>query len=270
MRRIAAKTDRFLLNAGDWFLGLFEGLGRVIFLLSELTIWSVIMLFRRRGARKGEFIRNVLNYGLGAIPIIGIITFLVGFVTALQSAAQLRLVGANIFVADLLAIGMTAEMGPLMAAIIVTGRSGSAIASEIATMKYTEELDALKTMGLNPVKFVMVPKLWAMVLSMPILTLFSCAMGILGGTLIAITYLDLSFDAFWMELVKALNVRDVISGLTKSITYAILITVVGCFQGISFTGGAEGVGRATTRSVVTAIFAIVVADAVLGLLFYFL
>jgi len=227
------------------------------------------MLIRPSGYRRGDFVRNTLNYGLSALPIIGVITFLVGFVSALQSAAQLRLVGANIFVADLLAIGMTAEMGPLMAAIIVTGRSGSSIASEIATMKYTEELDALRTMGLNPVRFVMVPKLWAMLFSMPILTLFSCAMGIAGGTLIAVTYLDLSFDAFWQELLKALLFQHIFSAMVKSLTYGMLITAIGCYQGMAFKGGADGVGRATTQSVVTSIFAIVIADAVLGLVFYF-
>lgn len=269
MRRATARLNKTFLWIADFPLNLLRSFGSAVFLLSELVSWSVIMLVRPRGIRQGDFIRNTLNYGLGALPIIGVIMFLIGFISALQSAQQLRLVGANIFVADLLAIGMTMEMGPLMAAIIVTGRSGSAIASEIATMKYTEELDALKTMGLSPVKFVMVPKLWAMVFSMPILTLFSSAMGILGGTIIAITYLDLSFDAFWTELVKSLFIRHIISGMVKSVCYALIITTVGCYQGLGFKGGADGVGRATTQSVVTSIFAIIAADSILGLIFYF-
>jgi phospholipid/cholesterol/gamma-HCH transport system permease protein len=253
----------------DSFLEATGGLRDALVLLSDLCFFSFQMLFQRRATRQGEFIRNTLNYGLGAVPIIAVIMFLIGFISALQSAAQLRLVGANLFVADLLAIGMTAEMGPLMAAIIVTGRSGSSIASEIATMKYTEELDALKTMGLNPVKFVMVPKLWAMIIAMPILTMFSSAMGILGGTTIAVTYLNLSFDSFWGEVTHALAFRDILSGTVKSICYAMLITVIGCHQGLSFSGSADGVGRATTKSVVTSIFWIIAADSVLGLLFYF-
>jgi phospholipid/cholesterol/gamma-HCH transport system permease protein len=269
MRRTTAKINRLFLWLSNVFLEVTGSLRDALVLLSDLTFFSFMMLFQRRATRQGEFIRNTLNYGLGAVPIIAIIMFLIGFISALQSAAQLRLVGANLFVADLLAVGMTAEMGPLMAAIIVTGRSGSSIASEIATMKYTEELDALKTMGLNPIRFVMVPKFWAMFISMPILTMFSSAMGILGGTVIAVTYLNLSFDSFWGELTKALMFRDILSGTVKSLCYAMLITVIGCHEGLKFSGGADGVGRATTKSVVTSIFWIIAADSVLGLLFYF-
>jgi phospholipid/cholesterol/gamma-HCH transport system permease protein len=269
MRRTTARTYRSFLSIADFVLDTLSGIKDALFLLSDLSAFALQMPFQRRAARKGEFVRNTLNYGLGAVPIIAVIMFLIGFISALQSAAQLRLVGANLFVADLLAIGMTAEMGPLMAAIIVTGRSGSSIASEIATMKYTEELDALKTMGLNPVRFVMVPKFWAMVVSMPILTMFSSAMGILGGTVIAVTYLNLSFESFWREMTHALAFRDILSGTIKSVCYAALITVIGCHQGLNFSGSADGVGRATTKSVVTSIFWIIAADSVLGLLFYF-
>jgi phospholipid/cholesterol/gamma-HCH transport system permease protein len=269
MRRTTARINRFFLLLGNGIVGMAKDLRDVLVLLSDLSFFSFLMLFQRRATRKGEFVRNTLDYGLGAVPIIAIIMFLIGFITALQSAAQLRLVGANIFVADLLAVGMTAEMGPLMAAIIVTGRSGSSIASEIATMKYTEELDALRTMGLSPLQFVMVPKLWAMLVSMPILTMFSSAMGILGGTVIAVTYLNLSFDSFWGELTRALLFQDILSGTVKSFCYALLITTIGCHEGLKFSGGADGVGRATTKSVVRSIFWIIAADSVLGLLFYF-
>jgi phospholipid/cholesterol/gamma-HCH transport system permease protein len=269
MKRITVKTYNFFISIADRFLNTIHDIGSMAYLTSELISWSLAMIFGKRASRKGEFTKNVLNYGLGAIPIIGIIMFLIGFISALQSAAQLRTFGANIFVADLLAIGMTAEMGPLMAAIIVAGRSGSAIASEIATMKFTEELDALQTMGMNPIKFVMVPKMWAMVFSMPLLTMFANAMGILGGTVIAVTYLNLSFNAFWRELIGAMMFKDIISGTVKSICFAVLITMIGCHKGLRFTGGADGVGRATTASVVTSIFYIIAADSVLGLIFYF-
>jgi phospholipid/cholesterol/gamma-HCH transport system permease protein len=269
MKRSKARIYNFFIALADIFLKIVNEFSGMLLLASEIVSWSLAMLFRGRGTRKGEFTRNVLDYGLGAIPIIGIIMFLIGFISALQSAAQLRLVGGNIFVADLLAIGMTAEMGPLMAAIIVAGRSGSSIASEIATMKFTEELDALQTMGMNPVKFVMVPKMWAMVCSMPFLTMFANAMGILGGTVIAVTYLNLSFPAFWRELTGALMFEDILSGTIKSVVFAMLITVVGCHKGLRFTGGADGVGRATTASVVTSIFYIIAADSMLGLIFYF-
>ncbi len=237
-------------------------------LFAELTTQSALSLFHQKGIREGEFARNVTSIGLSALPILGLVMFLIGFITSLQSAAQLRLVGANIFVADLLAVGITAEMGPLMTAILIAGRSGSAIASEIATMKYTEEIDALKTMGANPVRFIMVPKLWAMLFTLPILTLFADAMGILGGTLIAITYLDLSIDAFTRNLVQALQIKFLINGTIKSVVFGTLITGVGCLQGIRFSGGADGVGRSTTAAVVSSIFAIIAANSLLSLVFY--
>ncbi|MFH1759548.1 MAG: ABC transporter permease [bacterium] len=269
MKRAKAKVYNFFIFLSEIFLKILNDIGGMAYLASEITNWSLVMVFKKKEARRGEFTKNILDYGLGAIPIIGIIMFLIGFISALQSAAQLRMVGGNIFVADLLAIGMTAEMGPLMAAIIVAGRSGSAIASEIATMKFTEELDALQTMGLNPTKFVMVPKMWALICAMPILTMFANAMGILGGTVIGVTYLKISFSAFWQELTHALMFEHIISGTVKSICFGALITIIGCHKGLRFKGGADGVGRATTASVVTAIFYIIAADSFLGLVFYF-
>jgi phospholipid/cholesterol/gamma-HCH transport system permease protein len=254
---------------GDWPLRLFRDFGETLVLMSEMVTWSISLVFAGQAVRKGSFARNALDYGVSALPILFIIMFLIGFVSALQAAAQLRIVGGNIFVADLLAIGMTAEMAPLMTAVVVAGRSGSAIASEVATMKYTEELDALTTLGLSPVKFVMVPKLWAMLLSMPILTLFANVVGILGGTAIAVSYLNLSLTSFWHELTTALYVKNIVSGIVKSLFFALLITVTACHKGLQFKGGAEGVGRATTASVVASLFYIIAADSLLGLLFYF-
>ena len=270
MMRIKAHTYSFFIAIADFVISLFNEFTAMVFLASEMVMWSFLSLVSGgKTTRRGEFVRNGLDYGLGAVPIIGLIMFLIGFISALQSAAQLRMVGGNIFVADLLAVGITAEMGPLMAAIIIAGRSGSAIASEVATMKFSEEIDALKTMGLNPVRFIMVPKLWAMLLALPVLTMFSNFMGILGGTIIAVTYLKLSFAAFWLQLSQALAFKHILSGLIKSLVFAVLITVIGCHKGLRFTGGADGVGRATTASVVTSIFAIIAADSLFGVLFYF-
>ena len=264
---------RFLLffdRIGQWAVDKASELLRTLYLLSELSSWALFLPFgRHKAVRPGAFTRNLLDVGLSALPILFFIMFLVGFVSALQAAAQLRMVGGNIFVADLLAVGMTAEMAPLMTAVIVAGRSGSAMASEIATMKYTEELDALSVMGLHPIRFVMVPKLWAMLCAMPILTLFANAVGMLGGTLIAIFYLDLSLSAFWRELTHALFIRNIVSGLVKSAVFGMLITVTACHKGLEFKGGAEGVGKATTASVVASLFYIIAADSVIGLLFYF-
>ncbi|MBT4482801.1 MAG: ABC transporter permease, partial [Candidatus Latescibacteria bacterium] len=201
--------------------------------------------------------------------IVGTILFLVGAISALQSADTLKSFGASIFVVDMLALGMAREMAPLMTAIIISGRSGSAIASEIATMKFTEELDAIKTMGLNPIRFIVVPKLWAMVVCLPLLSIMALGFGILGGFIVGITYIDLSPGTFINRLVVTLFFRDIITGLLKSVSYAVIITFVGTFRGLNFTGGADGVGRATTMSVVTAIFAIIFADAIWSIILYF-
>jgi phospholipid/cholesterol/gamma-HCH transport system permease protein len=198
-----------------------------------------------------------------------LISFLIGFILALQSAAQLRQFGANIFIADLIGIAMLREMGPIMTAIVVAGRSGSAIASEIATMVVTEEVDALKTMSLNPIRYVVVPKFHGITLTMPLLTIFSDFLGILGGFIIGITYLQLSATAFLNELATVVIMKDVLTGLFKSIIFAWIIIIVACYYGLKVTGGSEGVGKATTASVVASIFYVIIADSIMGLIFYF-
>ena len=155
-----------------------------------------------------------------------------------------------------------------MTAIIVSGRSGSAIAAEIATMKFTEELDALKTMALNPLRFVAVPKLWAMIICVPLLTVMANLAGIVGGTLIGVTYLEVAMDAFVTQVVEALVLKDILTGLVKSVSFAWMITIIAVYRGLAFSGGAAGVGKATTASVVSSIFGIIILDSFWGLLFY--
>ena len=188
---------------------------------------------------------------------------------ALQSAAQLRQFGANIFIADLVGIAMTAEMGPLMTAILLAGRIGSATAAEIATMTITEEVDALKTMGIHPLRYLVVPRFLAITITQPLLTVVANLLGILGGFVIAVTYLDLSASVFGHQLLDALRVKDLMTGLVKSIAFGWIIVFVGAHRGFQVRGGAEGVGLATTSSVVQAIFMVIAADAFFSLIFYF-
>ncbi len=241
----------------------------ILILIVDILYWSVAGIFDRRQYRKGSFVEQAYHTGSAALPIVAVIIFLIGFILALQSAAQLRQFGATIFVVDLLAIGLAREMAPLMVAILVSGRSGSAIASEVATMKFTEELDAIRTMGLNPLRFVIVPKLWAMIVSMPLLTVMALLIGILGGFVVGVTYMELTPTAFYNQLVRALFFRDIVTGVIKSVSFAIIITIVGTYRGLTFTGGADGVGRATTSSVVTSLFVIIVVDSIWGIIFYF-
>jgi phospholipid/cholesterol/gamma-HCH transport system permease protein len=188
---------------------------------------------------------------------------------ALQSAAQLRQFGANIFVVDLIGISMTRELGPLMAAIVVAGRSGSAVAAEIGTMVITEEVDALKTMGLHPTRFIIVPKVIAITLTQPLVTMLANVAGIFGGFLVGVTYLEIGPSAFMNRLFASLYVKDLLTGLIKSILFAQLIVTIGALCGLRTKGGADAVGRSTTTSVVAGIFAVITADAVASLVFYF-
>ncbi len=257
-----------LENTGEQLLQARGRLMGFLYLMSDLTIASAQTLFDRRSVRPGSFSDQAVAIGSSAMPLIGCILFLIGAVSALQSAAQLRQFGAHLFVADLLAIGICRELGPLMTAIIVSGRSGSAIAAEIATMKFTEELDALRTMGLDALRFVAVPKMWAMLVCVPLLTIMADLLGILGGVFVAITSLEVAPAAFITRAGEALILKDVLTGLVKSVSFAWMITLIGVYFGLDFRGGATGVGHSTTAAVVASIFGIIILDCFWGILFY--
>jgi phospholipid/cholesterol/gamma-HCH transport system permease protein len=259
----------FFESVGEYALRMNKSFMGWLYLVADIFYWSIVGLLQRKAQREGSFVQQSVLIGVNALSIVGLISFLIGLILALQSAAQLRQFGANIFVADLIGIAMLREMGPIMTAIVVAGRSGSSIASEIATMVVTEEIDALKTMSLNPIRYVIVPKFHGITLTMPLLTILSDLIGILGGFVIGITYLQLSATAFFNELVTVLIMKDVLTGLFKSIIFAWIIIIVACHFGLRVTGGSEGVGKATTASVVASIFLVIVADSILGLLFYF-
>ena len=265
----ALRRKSIFENIGDWTVNVWNEFITLLYLVADSLYFAVISLFQRKGVRKGEFINQCILIGMNALPIVALISFLIGFILALQAAAQLRQFGASIYVADLVAISMTREMGPIMTAIVFAGRSGSAIASEIATMVVTEETDALKSMALNPVRYILVPKMYAISTMMPLLTLLSMIIGILGALVIGVTYLDLGVKPFYNEVVFALILKDILIGLLKSLVFAWIIVLVGAFYGFRVKGGAEGVGRATTASVVASIFMVILADSIIGLIFYF-
>ncbi len=266
---VAADADPgFLDRIGERAYADVSAIMSFLYLASDLTWASVVALVRRRGIRPGTFIEQATLVGADGVAIVAVIMFLIGGVSTLQAAAQLRQFGANVLVADLLAIGITRELGPLMAAIMVAGRSGSSFAAEISTMKFTEELDALRTMALNPLHFVAVPKMWAMLLTVPLLTVMANFVGLAGGTVTGVLSLDISPATFINRVQNALLLKDILTGLVKSFSFAWIITIVSVHRGLQFRGGAAGVGRATTAAVVSAIFAIIVLDLVWGLLFY--
>ena len=208
--------------------------------------------------------------GVRALPILSLITFFIGLILALQSAYELKRFGAMNFVASAVAISMTRELGPLITAIVVIGRSGSAFAAEIGTMKVTEEIDALETMAIDPVNFLVAPKFVAMIIMLPCLTIWANTMGILGGSLFGVLQADFTWTALHQASLDALFLRDIVTGLIKSVMFGITITAVGCLEGLTTGGGAEQVGRSTTRAVVISIFLVILVDLIFTALFFFL
>ena len=210
---------------------------------------------------------NIRSAGFDALPIVGLLSFLLGVVVAYQGADQLRQYGANIFVADLVGLSMLREFAPLITAIIIAGRSGSAYAAQIGTMSVTEEIDAMRTLGIAPLNMLVVPKIIALLIALPLLTLFADVLGVFGGMLMARAQLGVSFPEFLERFVKAISVTAYLTGLFKAPVFAIIIAVIGCFQGFRTAGGADSVGRQTTRSVVQAIFLVILADALFSVAF---
>jgi phospholipid/cholesterol/gamma-HCH transport system permease protein len=245
-----------------------DGVGAAATLARE-TAASLATPFGRHGIKWERTLQQMALAGTSAVPIVVFISFLIGVVLALNGAQQLRQFGAAIFIANLVGISMTREMGPLVTAIVVAGRSGSAIAAEIGTMVISEEVDAMRAMALSPVRFLVVPKVLALVLVLPLLTVLSNAAGIAGGYLVGVMTLDLGSDAYVSQTVQALLISDVVTGLVKSVVFAVLIGLIGAHRGFRVRGGPEAVGSATTSAVVTGIIACIVANAGFTALFYY-
>jgi phospholipid/cholesterol/gamma-HCH transport system permease protein len=229
--------------------------------LAEMLYWSTIGFFKRQNIKKGALYEQMYQLGYKAVGIIALLSFLIGVVLSLQSAKQLKTLGMGIFLVPLIGITMIRQMGPLLTAIILAGRTGSATTAEIATMVVGEEVDALRAMGVNPMQYIMAPKFWAISLTMPLLSIIATAAGILGGYVIAFLYLDMTSAMFMRELAKVIQLEHILSGCFKSMVFSWLIIWIGCYFGFRVRGGAEAVGQETTSSVVAGIFIIIVANA---------
>lgn len=231
---------------------------------------EVPSLFRRRGLRRREIFYYLDLCGVRSLPIVIMISLLMGLVVGYQAAVQMRKVGTEIFIVDLVGFSVLKEFGPLMVAVIATGRAGSAFAAEIGSMRADEQISALETLGIVPESYLVLPKLIAMLIAMPVLAVFADAAGIAGGMAVGVFELGLPFPACWGRLLEVLDCTTLLLGILKCVPFAVLITFAGCYCGFSTSGDALGVGRGATRAVVMSVFLVVVADAVITILYSFI
>lgn len=239
---------------------------RALAFIGESTLALFHSIVRPRSIRWNSLMRFVELDGVRALPITGLLTFLVGIVIAYQGAEQLKKFGTNIFIVDLVGISLLREIAPLIVAILIAGRSGSAYAAEIGTMKVTEELDAVRTLGISPMNLLVLPRALGLIIALPLLTVYADVVGVFGGMLIALGELNVSFVEFITRFEEAVPLRHFLIGLGKAPFFAALIALVGCYQGFQIRGGVDDVGRHTTISVVQGIFLVIVFDAICSIL----
>lgn len=259
LTRIGQQSWRSLQNS----LGMLSFLG-------ENAIVLLRSLAQPRRIRWRPILHNLQTAGFEALPITGLLSFLMGIVIAYQGAEQLQRFGANIYVANLVGLSMVRELSPMLTAIIVAGRSGSAYAAQIGTMKVTEEIDALRTIGVGQMELLVLPKVLALVLALPLLTVYTDVMGVLGGMVMARAQLDVSYSAYLGQLDDAISLASYLIGIGKAPVFAVIIALVGCYQGFQVGGSADSVGRQTTVSVVQSIFLVILTDALFSIVFSWL
>jgi len=233
----------------------------------QMVVSGLGVLRSPRSANWRELPATMERSGADAVPIILLINFLVGLAMAFQVAAQLKQLGANILVADLIGISICRELGPLMTAIVVCGRSGAAFAAELGFMQVNEEIDALRTMGFGPMRYLVLPRALALIFVVPLLALLADVAGMLGGLVVGVANLDLTVRGYLNQTARAVSLWDISSGIIKSVVFAFAVALIACQQGLATSGGAEGVGRRTTSTVVITMFTLILIDAVMTVLF---
>ncbi|MDD3905276.1 MAG: ABC transporter permease [Candidatus Omnitrophica bacterium] len=238
-------------------------------LFFDTIYWLIVGPLKNKFVKADSIFSQMVFAGVGSLMITSFVAFFTGIVIAMQSAYQLARFGANIYVAPMVAVALARELAPVLTALVVTGRVGAAIAAELGTMKVTEQIEALETMALNPVRFLVVPRFLALLIMLPCLTVLADIIGIFGGFLVGVFNLHLDPYRYITFSFKYMQWKDVWTGLVKSVVFAITIAMVGCHTGLKTKGGAEGVGKATTMSVVTSFILIILFDCILTGLFYF-
>ncbi len=265
-RRAAVDTS-FLEQVGEGVVSIFGNAAE----LFEFT-GRLVLSFGRFARGTATYLRSdvrlyIQEAGAEAFPIVSLITFLIGMIFAFVGLTQLEAFGVGIYTADLVAVAMIREMSPIMTAIIMTGRTGASYAAQIGTMKVNEEVDALTTLGINPIDFLVTPRVIALLLMLPLLTMYGSLMGILGGMVVGLAMLDVSVAQYTVQTVSSVDLGTLFGGLFKSVVYGGLVAVAGCQQGMSCGGSAMAVGQATTKAVVNGIVLIVVSASVLTIIY---
>lgn len=254
---------------GSYIIETYKGIAGIFALLGNILYWAFVGPFKGKSAHRQSIFYQMVFAGLRSVVIVFFVNFFTGIVLAMQSAYQLEKMGAEIYVASLVAVSLCRELGPVLTALVVAGRVGSAIAAELGTMKVSEQIEALETMAINPVRFLAVPRFIALFFMLPCLAIVGNLSGIFGGFLVGISSLKINPDLYIHTTFKYLELKDIYTGLAKTFVFAMIIALIGCFEGLNTRGGAEGVGKATTRSVVLSFILIILADCILTAIFYF-
>jgi phospholipid/cholesterol/gamma-HCH transport system permease protein len=264
-----ARAAAFAVELGEATVGVWRDVQVLVSFVGELGVALVHALFHPRSVRWREAFYVAEAAGVNALPIVALVSFLMGLIMAFQAAVPLRQFGAELFIANLIGLSMLRELGPLMTAIILAGRSGSAFAAELGTMKVREEIDALKTMGLDPVRFLIVPRVVAAVCMTPLLTIFANLLGLMGGSVVMLS-LGFPLITYFHQIQYAVSYGSLVGGLVKAFVFGILVAGIGCLRGLQTKIGATAVGESTTSAVVSGIILIAITDGIFSVVYYYL
>jgi len=257
--------DNFFVNFGRRILAMLYFLGG----LSNLAAHTFYFTFTPP-LSKDRIFEQAKKAGYDSLPIVSLVALFIGFIFALQTAYFMQRIGSEIYIASLVALSLVRELGPVITALVVAGRVGASITAELGTMQVTEQIDALETLATNPIKYLVVPRFLALAIVMPILTMYADFVGILGSYLICVKKLGISSSMYLHMTYETLKYKDLFTGLSKTVFFGMIIAFVSCYEGFNVEGGAEGVGRATNRSVVMAFIMIIAADCFFTAMFYFI
>ncbi|NQU19081.1 ABC transporter permease [bacterium] len=254
----------YLLNIGRSTTTFFIYIGGLTRLGLETLFWTFAPPIKRN-----RIFEQAKKIGVDSLPVVSLVGLFIGIILALQTAYLMKKLSSEIYIASIIALSLTRELGPVLTALIVAGRSGAAITAEIGTMTVTEQVDALETLATNPVKYLVVPRFISLIFMLPILTAYANLIGIFGGYLIGVNRLNISSSMYITTTFHTLVNKDIVTGLIKAVFFGVIIALIACYEGLNTKGGAEGVGKSTTKSVVTSFIFIIIADCFFTALFYF-